>query len=87
MYVMCQINTTILSSLRLTAYVVKVFAMANNLVAVPSNIICDAVKFLILNTQQPDGMFTEVGRVYSSGMSVRALILLTSILQLAAKNT
>ncbi|XP_070831511.1 complement C3-like [Chaetodon trifascialis] len=51
------------SSTWLTAYVVKVFVMANNLVAVPSNVICDAVKFLILNVQQPDGMFREVGRV------------------------
>ncbi|XP_070831488.1 complement C3-like [Chaetodon trifascialis] len=51
------------SSTWLTAYVVKVFAMANNLVAVPNNVICDAVKFLILKAQQPDGVFREVGRV------------------------
>ncbi|XP_044045872.1 complement C3-like isoform X2 [Siniperca chuatsi] len=51
------------SSTWLTAYVAKVFAMANNLVAVQSNDICDAVKFLILNAQQPDGSFREVGRV------------------------
>lgn len=61
--------------------------MSSHLVAVPSNIICEAVKFLILNAQQPDGMFREVGTVYSGVLSVRALILLTSILQLAAKNT
>ncbi|MBO6031027.1 MAG: hypothetical protein J6Q22_06110, partial [Prevotella sp.] len=53
----------------LTSYVVKVFALANNLVAVQSNHICDAVKFLILNTQQPDGMFTEVGPVYHGEMT------------------
>ncbi|XP_076003914.1 complement C3-like [Genypterus blacodes] len=47
----------------LTAYVAKVFAMANNLVAVPNNMICDAVKFLILHTQRPDGVFHEVGRM------------------------
>ncbi|XP_030585760.1 complement C3-like isoform X2 [Archocentrus centrarchus] len=51
------------SSTWLTAYVVKVFAMANNLVAVQSEVICNAVSFLILNTQQPDGMFREVGSV------------------------
>ncbi|XP_076583460.1 complement C3-like [Chaetodon auriga] len=51
------------SSTWLTAYVVKVFAMANNLVAVPNNVICDAVKFLILKAQQPDGVFREVGTV------------------------
>uniref|UniRef100_A0A672I7E8 Uncharacterized protein n=1 Tax=Salarias fasciatus TaxID=181472 RepID=A0A672I7E8_SALFA len=38
----------------LTAYVVKVFSMAHNLVAVQSQVICDGVKFLIANAQQPD---------------------------------
>uniref|UniRef100_A0A3Q3G355 Complement C3 n=1 Tax=Labrus bergylta TaxID=56723 RepID=A0A3Q3G355_9LABR len=51
------------SSTWLTAYVAKVLAMANNLVAVENYVICDAIKFLILNAQQPDGMFKEVGRV------------------------
>ncbi|XP_059191662.1 complement C3-like [Centropristis striata] len=52
------------SSTWLTAYVAKVFSMAYHLVAVQKQIICDAVKFLILNTQQPDGMFREVGIIY-----------------------
>ncbi|XP_038563244.1 complement C3-like, partial [Micropterus salmoides] len=56
------------SSTWLTAYVIKVFAMANNLVAGPSNNICDAVKFMILNTQQSNGMFREVGTVAHEGM-------------------
>ncbi|KAM7010010.1 complement C3-like [Tautogolabrus adspersus] len=51
------------SSTWLTAYVAKVFAMANNLAAVENYVICDAIKFLILNAQQPDGVFREVGRV------------------------
>ncbi|XP_058495889.1 complement C3-like isoform X2 [Solea solea] len=51
------------SSTWLTAYVVKVFAVSYNLVEMQKNVICDAVKFLILNAQQPDGMFREVGRV------------------------
>ncbi|XP_019744648.1 complement C3 [Hippocampus comes] len=51
------------SSSWLTAYVAKVFSMSNQLVAVQRDVICDAVKFLILNAQQPDGMFREVGRV------------------------
>ncbi|XP_041640226.1 complement C3-like [Cheilinus undulatus] len=51
------------SSTWLTAYVAKVLGMANNLVAVESYVICDAIKFLILNAQQPDGVFREVGRV------------------------
>lgn len=49
----------------------KVFAMADNLVAVPNNMICEAVKFLILHAQQPDGMFKEVGKVYHGEMIVR----------------
>ncbi|KAJ8246287.1 hypothetical protein GJAV_G00265900 [Gymnothorax javanicus] len=50
----------------LTAYVAKVFGLASNLVPIQGNIICTAVKWLILNTQMPDGTFHEVGRVYSS---------------------
>lgn len=49
----------------------KVFAMANNLVAVPNDMICGAVKFLIMNTQQPDGMFKEVGTMIHGEMIVR----------------
>nr|XP_020511756.1 complement C3-like [Labrus bergylta] len=56
------------SSSWLTAYVLKVFAIANNLVEVPSDVICSAVRFLILNAQQPDGMFKEIGYVYSREM-------------------
>ncbi|XP_074534541.1 complement C3-like [Halichoeres trimaculatus] len=56
------------SSTWLTAYVVKVFSMANNLVAVQANVICDAVKFLILNAQQPDGVFREIGKVIHGEM-------------------
>ncbi|CAJ1053159.1 complement C3 [Xyrichtys novacula] len=56
------------SSSWLTAYVVKVFSMASNVVAMQKNVICDAVKFLILNAQQPDGLFIEVGKVYHGEM-------------------
>uniref|UniRef100_A0A3B4TXP0 Complement C3-like n=1 Tax=Seriola dumerili TaxID=41447 RepID=A0A3B4TXP0_SERDU len=51
------------SSTWLTAYVAKVFAMANSLVAVERSVICDAVKYVILNAQQPDGLFREIGGV------------------------
>ncbi|KAM4584753.1 complement C3-like [Odontesthes bonariensis] len=51
------------SSTWLTAYVAKVFAMAHNLMAVETRVICDAIKFLILNTQRPNGMFFEMGHV------------------------
>ncbi|XP_029003662.1 complement C3-like isoform X2 [Betta splendens] len=56
------------SSTWLTAYVVKVFAMASRLVPVEHSLICDAVKFLILNTQQPDGIFKEIGHVSQRDM-------------------
>uniref|UniRef100_A0A671YJF1 Complement C3-like n=1 Tax=Sparus aurata TaxID=8175 RepID=A0A671YJF1_SPAAU len=54
----------------LTAYVAKVFAMANNLVAVQHDLICDAVRFLIVNAQQNDGRFREVGEVDDGQMMV-----------------
>uniref|UniRef100_A0A3P9H9A7 Alpha-macroglobulin receptor-binding domain-containing protein n=1 Tax=Oryzias latipes TaxID=8090 RepID=A0A3P9H9A7_ORYLA len=57
------------SSSWLTAYVVKVFSIANNLVAIKKEHICDAVKFLILRSQQPDGLFTEIGKVYAGYMT------------------
>ncbi|KAG7223750.1 hypothetical protein INR49_026432 [Caranx melampygus] len=56
------------SSTWLTAYVAKVFAMANSLVAVQKEVICGAVKFVILNGQQPDGMFKEGGPVIHGEM-------------------
>ncbi|XP_053713564.1 complement C3-like [Synchiropus splendidus] len=52
----------------LTAYVVKVFSMAERLIQVKKNYICDAVKYLILTAQQPDGMFKEIGTVIHGEM-------------------
>ncbi|XP_075062652.1 complement C3 [Mixophyes fleayi] len=43
----------------LTAYVAKVFAMAQSLVDIESNVLCGAVKWLILEKQKPDGLFKE----------------------------
>uniref|UniRef100_A0A8C5NDE5 Complement C3-like n=1 Tax=Gouania willdenowi TaxID=441366 RepID=A0A8C5NDE5_GOUWI len=40
----------------LTAYVVKVFSMAYNLVKIQPENICDSVKFLILQSQLPDDL-------------------------------
>uniref|UniRef100_A0A8C9ZJS6 Anaphylatoxin-like domain-containing protein n=1 Tax=Sander lucioperca TaxID=283035 RepID=A0A8C9ZJS6_SANLU len=60
------------SSTWLTAYVAKVFAMANNLVAVQNEHICEAIKFLILRAQQPHGLFREVGTVIHGEMIVGA---------------
>ncbi|KAM6972513.1 complement C3-like [Aplochiton taeniatus] len=49
------------SSTWLTAYVAKLFVMASDLVEVADDKICSAIKWLILNSQQPDGKFTESG--------------------------
>ncbi|XP_053199940.1 complement C3-like [Scomber japonicus] len=57
------------SSTWLTAYVAKVFAIAQSLVDIETNEICGAVKFLILHAQLPDGMFREVGRVSQGQMT------------------
>ncbi|XP_030403318.1 complement C3-like [Gopherus evgoodei] len=43
----------------LTAYVVKVFAMAKKLVLIENQVICGAVKWLILEKQKQDGGFQE----------------------------
>nr|I2C090.1 RecName: Full=Ophiophagus venom factor; Short=OVF; AltName: Full=CVF-like; AltName: Full=Complement C3 homolog; Contains: RecName: Full=OVF alpha chain; Contains: RecName: Full=OVF gamma chain; Contains: RecName: Full=OVF beta chain; Flags: Precursor [Ophiophagus hannah]AFJ59923.1 OVF precursor protein [Ophiophagus hannah] len=57
------------SSTWLTAYVVKVFAMATKMVAgISHEIICGGVRWLILNRQQPDGAFKENAPVLSGTM-------------------
>ncbi|XP_051898248.1 complement C3-like [Pristis pectinata] len=57
------------SSTWLTAYVVKVFAMAHNLITVEANVLCGAVKWLILNKQKPDGHFKEDAPVMAGSMT------------------
>ncbi|XP_029593018.1 complement C3-like [Salmo trutta] len=57
------------SSTWLTAYVVKVFAMSSTLISVQENVLCSAVKWLILNTQQPDGIFNEFAPVIHAEMT------------------
>ncbi|KAL1281211.1 hypothetical protein QQF64_000014 [Cirrhinus molitorella] len=47
------------SSTWLTAYVAKVFAMAYNLVTIDENVLCSALKWLVLHKQLPDGSFKE----------------------------
>ncbi|XP_070272053.1 complement C3-like [Myotis yumanensis] len=58
------------SSTWLTAYVVKVFSLATSLIAIDSEVICGAVKWLILEKQRPDGVFQEdspVGQLQMTG--------------------
>ena len=56
---------------RLTAYVVKVFALSANLIAIDSRDLCETVKWLILEKQKPDGIFQEDGPVIHQEMIVR----------------
>ncbi|XP_068938993.1 complement C3 [Petaurus breviceps papuanus] len=56
------------SSTWLTAYVAKVFSMATNLIAIDAQVLCGAVKWLILDKQRPDGMFQEDGPVIHKEM-------------------
>ncbi|XP_075200018.1 complement C3-like [Anomaloglossus baeobatrachus] len=57
-------NVKIRASTWLTAYVVKVFSLASTLVYVDKNSICNSVKWLILNKQNPDGEFREDSPVF-----------------------
>ncbi|NWI53737.1 CO3 protein, partial [Calyptomena viridis] len=56
------------SSTWLTAYVAKVFAMASRLTNIEHEVICGAVKWLVLNRQKPDGLFQEDGPVIHKEM-------------------
>ncbi|KAL1281271.1 hypothetical protein QQF64_000074, partial [Cirrhinus molitorella] len=56
------------SSTWLTAYVAKVFAMANNLIFMDDDMVCSALKWLILSKQLPDGSFKEDNPVRQSEM-------------------
>ncbi|XP_069052021.1 complement C3 [Lepisosteus oculatus] len=47
------------SSTWLTAYVAKIFGLAYSLISVDDRVLCGAIKWLILNKQQPDGIFKE----------------------------
>ncbi|XP_029772341.1 complement C3-like [Suricata suricatta] len=53
----------------LTAYVVKVFSLASNLIAIQANVLCGAVKWLILYRQNGSGAFQEDGTVFQQEMT------------------
>lgn len=59
-----------LTSSRLTAFVVKVLAVADKLVAVKRTGVCDAVEFLISRVQTHTGLFHEAGEVFHGAMMV-----------------
>ncbi|XP_059409017.1 complement C3-like isoform X1 [Carassius carassius] len=56
------------SSTWLAAYVAKVFAMASNLVNIEKDVLCSALKWLILNKQTQDGPFKEDSAVIQKEM-------------------
>lgn len=60
----------LLLSSRLTAYVAKVFAMASDVVHIDRNVICSALRWLILNKQLPNGVFVEHAPVIHGEMTV-----------------
>uniref|UniRef100_A0A8C7QSF1 Anaphylatoxin-like domain-containing protein n=1 Tax=Oncorhynchus mykiss TaxID=8022 RepID=A0A8C7QSF1_ONCMY len=47
----------------LTAYVAKVFAMANPLIVISEDVLCSAVKWLVMKRQRPNGIFEETGKL------------------------
>uniref|UniRef100_A0A8C8GFW0 Anaphylatoxin-like domain-containing protein n=1 Tax=Oncorhynchus tshawytscha TaxID=74940 RepID=A0A8C8GFW0_ONCTS len=54
----------------LTAYVVKVFAMANPFIVIPKDVLCSAVKWLVMERQRPNGIFEESGKILTPSMMV-----------------
>uniref|UniRef100_A0A670KPA6 Complement C3 n=1 Tax=Podarcis muralis TaxID=64176 RepID=A0A670KPA6_PODMU len=59
------------SSTWLTAYVIKIFAMASGIVSSINNeILCGGVKWLILEKQKPDGIFHEDAPMIHGEMQV-----------------
>ncbi|KAM9454470.1 complement C3-like [Clarias gariepinus] len=56
------------SSTWLTAYVAKVFALASDIISVDENVLCSALRWLILNAQMPDGTFKENAPVMSAAL-------------------
>uniref|UniRef100_A0A672Q1L2 Complement C3-like n=1 Tax=Sinocyclocheilus grahami TaxID=75366 RepID=A0A672Q1L2_SINGR len=71
------------SSTWLTAYVAKVFSMAHNLVIIEENVICSALKWLILHKQIQDGSFKEDSAVMQGEMVVNADASLTAFVVIA----
>ncbi|XP_076142197.1 complement C3-like isoform X1 [Alosa pseudoharengus] len=76
------------SSTWLTAFVVRVLSMADDIISVDEELVCSALQWLVLNTQQADGSFREyapvtfvmdsTGKVYGkdSDASLTAFVLI-----------
>lgn len=55
---------------RLTAYVVKIFSLADDLIYIEKKVICQAIDWLVTRRKDSHGMFYEVSEVSSSSMGV-----------------
>ncbi|XP_043938312.1 complement C3-like [Protopterus annectens] len=53
----------------LTAYVVKVFSMAHQVIPIDQQVLCASVKWLIQENQRPDGIFKEIVPVVQGTMT------------------
>ncbi|KAM5171782.1 A.superbus venom factor 1-like [Mantella aurantiaca] len=54
----------------LTAYIVKIFSMAKEMIHIEDEVLCSSVKWLVQYQQKPDGMFQEhftIGYQYTRG--------------------
>ncbi|KAK6300273.1 hypothetical protein J4Q44_G00283710 [Coregonus suidteri] len=45
------------------AYVAKVFAMSNSFIVISDDVLCSAVKWLVMERQRPNGIFEESGKL------------------------
>uniref|UniRef100_A0A674BQ17 Complement C3-like n=1 Tax=Salmo trutta TaxID=8032 RepID=A0A674BQ17_SALTR len=59
----------------LTAYVAKVFAMSNSLIVISEDVLCSAVKWLVMERQRPNGIFEETGKLLHPTMMQLPLFL------------
>ncbi|KAM9490571.1 complement C3-like isoform 1-T1 [Salvelinus alpinus] len=59
---------SMLSGTWLTAYVAKVFAMANPFIVISEDVLCSAVKWLVMERQRPNGIFEESGTILTLSM-------------------
>lgn len=62
---------------RLTAFVIKVFCQATELIHIDDDVVCSGVKWLIKN-QEPDGSYVEKHPMYHVDMMVFLLFYLIS---------
>ena len=67
MYKHCSISTC---SSRLTAFVLKSFAQANDYIYIDAEVMKNAALFII-GKQNQDGSFNDTGRVYMKQIQVR----------------